>query len=160
MSINDEDMFWRLIEEAWSASAPELARKRPGIARVVSAEDAEVLGEILTTVVVPALEVMLRGLSREELTDFDRVLERKLYELDRAEVQEHTDGSDDGFLYARGFIVGMGRAHYDEVNKDPSMAIMNMEGESLCYLPSRVFEERFGGQISVSGISRESCSKP
>ncbi len=41
---------------------------------------------------------------------FDRMLERKLplYNVDRQEIQEVTDGSDDGFLYARGFIVALG----------------------------------------------------
>jgi hypothetical protein len=33
------------------------------------------------------------------------VLERTLYDIDRADIQAVTDGSDDGFLYARGFVV-------------------------------------------------------
>ena len=50
-----------------------------------------------------------RELPGGELTSLDRVLERKLYDIDRADVQAVTDGSEDGFLYARGFIVAMGR---------------------------------------------------
>jgi hypothetical protein len=58
----------------------------------------------------------------EELTSLDRVVERKLYDLDREDVHEVTDGSDDGFLYARGFIVAMGKDFYGAVLANPSVA--------------------------------------
>lgn len=44
-------------------------------------------------IVIPTLE----KLKKADLLEFDRILERKLYEFDRADVHEHTDG-DDGFL--------------------------------------------------------------
>jgi hypothetical protein len=50
--------------------------------------------------VIPSLLATLEQLSQNDLLAFDQILERKLFEIDRAEVQEQTDGSDDGFLYA------------------------------------------------------------
>jgi hypothetical protein len=74
-------------------------------------------------------------------------------------VQEVTDGSDDGFLYARGFIVALGKAFYDAVVANPEMAICDAECEEICYLPTHVHEERFGAWPETgSGISRESCT--
>lgn len=75
--------------------------------------------------------------------------------MDRAEVQEHTDGSDDGFLYARGFIVAAGRAYYDAVNADPSVAVMDLECEEMCYLSWHLYLDKYG-EIPASGFSRES----
>jgi hypothetical protein len=88
---------------------------------------------------------------------FDRILERKLYDLDRAEIHEHTDGSDDGFLYARGFIVAAGKDYYDAVLAKPSTARMDLECEEMCYLSWELYEENFG-VLPPSEISRESCS--
>ena len=106
---------------------------------------------------MPALEAALEELPKDELLAFDRILERKLYEIDRSEIQEYTDGSDDGFLYCRGFIVAAGQAYYDAVNKDPSRAMMDLECEDLCYLPMRVYAEKFG-DMPDSEISRETAS--
>ena len=58
------------------------------------------------------LEGRCRGLPADELTSLDRVVERKLWEIDRADVHAVTGGSDDGFLYSRGFAVEMGREFY------------------------------------------------
>jgi hypothetical protein len=105
------------------------------------------------------LRAYLNELPQADLLEYDRILERKLYDIDRSEIQEFTDGSDDGFLYARGFIVSVGRTYYDAVNHDPSKAIMNAECEDLCYLPHHIYRERFG-EGPKSGISRESASNP
>jgi hypothetical protein len=148
-----EDRFWSLIDDAWTKAAPRLAKQRAK----VTEKNAEALSAAFDDV-LPVLEKALGKLSRDELIGFDRHLERSLYELDRAKVQEHTDGSDDGFLYARGFIVGVGRAYYDLVRKDPAKAIGDMEEERLTYLPHRVFEERFDEDLPPSEISRETGS--
>jgi hypothetical protein len=49
------------------------------------------------------------GLPGDELATFDRILERQLYEIDRADIHAATGGSDDGFLYSRGFVVALGQ---------------------------------------------------
>lgn len=152
----DEQRFWTLIESAWQSIGGK-AKTRAKLAEGnLDEEKAEKLVVWLDDV-VPALEKLLDPLSRDELLEFDRHLEAKLYEIDRMDVQEFTDGSDDGFLYARGFIVACGQAYFDAVNMDPSRALMDFECEAICYLPMRLYEHKFG-PMPASKISRESCS--
>ncbi len=152
----DESQFWSMIESAWK-SAGGKAKAREKLARGKLSEDGvDELQESLKEV-IPSLREALGRLSAEDLLAFDRILERKLFEIDRAEIQEHTDGSDDGFLYARGFIVVAGRAYFDAVNADPSRAMMDLWCEDMCFLPQIIYEEKFG-QMPGSEISRESCS--
>jgi hypothetical protein len=154
----DEDRFWQMIEDAWTTSAPPLARKRPGVSPKATNADAEAVSKALSSKVVPALAKALGDLTRDELIAFDRILEAKLYDLDRADIQAETDGSDDGFLYARGYIVGTGQAYCRAVLSDPKRAFTDMEEERIAYLPQDVFEERFDEHIPPSGISRETGS--
>jgi hypothetical protein len=106
---------------------------------------------------VEELRDELSGMSQEDLLAFDRILERKLFDIDRAEIQEHTDGSDDGFLYARGFIVAAGKDYYDAVNSKPATGKMDLECEDICYVSLHIYDDRFA-DMPKSGISRESCS--
>ncbi|MDX2565407.1 DUF4240 domain-containing protein [Streptomyces sp. TX20-6-3] len=161
-AAEDEERFWALLEAAWVPLGPEpnkarqaLMTRRPGaVANISFLEGAfAALLENLTR--------DCRGLSGVELTDLDRVLERKLYDIDRADVQAVTDGSDDGFLYARGFIVALGRHFYDAVVRDPEAAVLDGECEEMCYLFAHEYRDRFGGFPETgSGISRESGSNP
>jgi uncharacterized protein DUF4240 len=106
-----------------------------------------------------ALADQCRALPGGELTSLDRVLERKLYDIDRADIQAVTDGSDDGFLYARGFIVTMGRDFYNAVAGDPQVAVLDAECEEMCYFFAHLYRGRFGEFPETgSGIFRESCS--
>ena len=152
----DESRFWAMIETAWKAVGGKLKVRQKLADGNLSEEKAEELLEVLEQV-IPALRGNLNQLSAADLLAFDRILERKLYDIDRAEIQEHTDGSDDGFLYARGFIVAAGRGYYDAVNGKPSIALMNLECEEMCYLSLHIYEEKFG-DLPQSGISRESHS--
>jgi hypothetical protein len=70
-----------------------------------------------------------RGLPADELTRLDRVVERKLWELDRADVHAVTGGSADGFLYSRGFVVAMGREFCDAVTGDPERCCDRRPGD-------------------------------
>ena len=152
----DDSRFWAMIESAWQAVGGKLKVRQNLADGKLSDEKAEELLESLEDVIA-ALRENLSHLSAADLLTFDRILERKLYDIDRAEIQEHTDGSDDGFLYARGFIVAAGRGYYDAVNAKPSVALMDLECEEMCYLSLHVHEEKFG-EVPQSGISRESCS--
>ena len=60
------------------------------------------------------------------------ILERKLYDIDRADIHERTDGSDDGFLYCRGFIVGMGQRYYEAVRTNPDVAARRTPSARRC----------------------------
>ena len=97
-SDDEENRFWALLAEAQSKAG-------------VSARSA-----------LTILKELCEDMSSAELTDLDRVVERKLHDLDRADVHAVVGGSDDGFLYARGFIVGSGREAYYAVLADPTSA--------------------------------------
>lgn len=162
----NEERFWDLIEAAWAPLGDEAGRARHALAT----RDPEVAGYELPafTVVEKGLGAFvdnLRGLARDlgsaELTDLDRVAERMLHDIDRSDVHAVTDGSDDGFLYARGFIVALGREFYTAVSADPRLAVEDAGCESVCYLFAHLHHERFGAFPDTgSGISRESCTNP
>ncbi len=153
----DENRFWSMIEAAWdSVSGKAESRQRLAEGKL-SEDDAYALQEALADEVVPALREQLDSLPADELLAFDRILERKLYDIDRADIQERTDGSDDGFLYCRGFIVGMGRRYFTAVLANPDVAVMDAECEEMCYLPWHLHREKFG-EVPPSEISRETQS--
>jgi len=98
-------------------------------------------------------------LTGDELTALDRVVERKLYDIDSADLHAVTGGSQDGFLYARGFVVAMGRGFYYAVAADVQMAVPWAELEEMCYFFAHLHHERYSSfPATGSGISRESCS--
>jgi hypothetical protein len=153
----DEDRFWSMIESAWEVAGSKAKPRQRLAAGRLSEEGAYSLQEVLDEEVIPALQDQLAGLSAKELLAFDRILERKLYDIDRADIQERTDGSDDGFLYCRGFIVGMGRGYYEAVRANPDRAVVDAECEAMCYLSWHLYHEKFG-EVPSSGISRETQS--
>jgi len=146
--------FWAMIESAWEAIGGKVKARQKLATGKLSEDRAEALQEILEDV-IPALQKRLDLLGAEDLLAFDRILERKLYDIDREDIHAYTDGSDDGFLYARGFIVAMGKQYYDAVLARSSTALMDLECEEMCYLSSHLYEEKFG-VLPASEISRES----
>ncbi|MBM7809587.1 DUF4240 domain-containing protein [Saccharothrix algeriensis] len=162
MTENDEARFWALLENAWAGVGPEANEVRAALVKRDLDEEAfaeaAVLEEHLEAVLA-ALRRSCAELSGEELTALDRVVERKLHEIDRRDVHEVTDGSDDGFLYARGFIVGLGQEFYEAVARDPRVAVPDAECEALCYFFAHLHADRFGGFPGTgSGISRETAT--
>lgn len=151
-----ENTFWQMIEESWQVVGGRVEERQALAQGELPEDDAFALLEDLEEV-VDSLTERLEDLNKEDLVAFDRILERKLYDIDRAEIQEYTDGSDDGFLYCRGFIVAAGQAYYDAVNRDPSRALVDLECEDLCYLPVQIYEDRFG-DFPQSDLCRETCS--
>lgn len=152
----DEKQFWSMIEESWQTVGGKAKPRQKLAEGKLSAAKADELMEDLEEV-IPALQKSLGTLSRKDLLAFDRILERKLYDIDREEIHEHTDGSDDGFLYARGFIVAIGQGYYDAVNAQPAVAMMDLECEEMCYLSFHVYSEKYG-EMPLSDISRETAS--
>ena len=156
----DEARLWALIEAAWAPLGPgvrqarqELVTRHPG-----SPADISVLKGVLPTF-LDILAGCSCGLPADELTRLDRVVERKLWELDRADVHAVTGGSNDGFLYSRGFVVAMGREFCDAVTGDPEMGVRYAECEEMCYFFAHLCDDQFGEFPDTgSGISRESRS--
>ncbi|MEV6346753.1 hypothetical protein [Actinoplanes sp. NPDC051851] len=162
-SVVEEDRFWSLLESAWEACGPEAQRAREALVSRDPAADEDGVDALDTWIkqFLANLESLSVDLSSDELTDLDRVLERRLYDIDREEIHEFTDGSDDGFLYCRGFIVAAGRRFYDAVDAAPGMAVLDAECESMCYFFANIHHKRFGDYPDTgSGISRESGSNP
>ena len=159
-SAEDEARFWARVEAAWAQCSAEANRVRRALAARAPGPDTDLSAvEGALPVFLGTLADQCRQLPGGELTSLDRVLERKLYDIDRADIQAVTDGSEDGFLYARGFIVAMGRDFYDAVTSDPQVAVMDAECEEMCYFFGHLYRERFGEFPETgSGISRESCS--
>ncbi len=153
----DEARFWSMIESAWRRAGGHARARRRLSKGTLPEEEVQALGEHALDEVVPRLQESLDRLTERELLKFDRILERKLHDIDRADIHEHTDGSDDGFLYSRGFIVAAGRTYYEAVSAKPSLAMMDIECEDICYLPARIYQEKFG-EMPASGISRETGS--
>jgi hypothetical protein len=152
----DDERFWATIDSAWGDIGGQTKPRRKLAAGKLSEDDADELAESLEDF-IPALQEQLDGLSADELLAFDRILERKLYDIDRADIHVYTEGSDDGFLYVRGFIVAAGKTYYEAVSANPAIAMMDMECEDMCYLPWHMFREKFG-DVPSSDISRETCS--
>jgi hypothetical protein len=153
----DETRFWSMIEDAWRDVHGAAAARRKLAQGTLDEERAMELTDQSLDEFVPALRASLEQLTKDELLQFDRILERKLYDIDRADIHEYTDGSDDGFLYSRGFIVAAGRAYYEAVKADPSRAMMDLECEDLCYLPFHIYTAKFG-ETPDSDTSRETGS--
>ena len=155
-----EARFWSLIEAAWASLGPEVRQARQALLVRPAGSPVE------TSVVAGALPGFLdalashcRRLPGAELASLDQVLEHRLWEIDRADVHAVTGGSDDGFLYARGFIVAMGREFYGSVVDTPQTAVPWTEREEMCYFFAQLYRDRFGDFLDTSsGISRESGS--
>ncbi len=162
----NEQTFWQIIDQAWN-SDEGLTAFRDAVLASLESESAkesfeEGFGEEDPCIpnedaFMAALEGSLDGLSQSDLQQFDNILERKLYDIDRQEIHEFTDGSDDGFLYCRGFIVAMGQTYYNAVNTTPSNAMFDWECEAMTYVSHFLYEKKFG-EMPDSGISRETCS--
>ena len=152
--------MWSLVETAWAPLGPEVRQARQELVVRPPGSRANV------SVVAGALRAFLdiladhcRDLPADVLTSLDRVVERKFWEIDRAGVHAVTGGSDDGFLYSRGFVVAMGPEFCDAVAADPEMGVPYAECEEMCYFFAHLSHEWFGEFPDTgSGISRESRS--
>ncbi|MET8278694.1 DUF4240 domain-containing protein [Micromonospora sp. NPDC005174] len=165
----DEARLWALIESAWAELGAEpQALRRALVERDPADDDDEPDDDERSSAIdrwlppfLDRLTHLSAGLSTQELTDLDRVVERKLHDIDRDDIHEVTDGSDDGFLYCRGFIVALGRDYYEAVRATPALAVFDAECESMCYFFAHLHNDRFGSWPETgSGISRESFGNP
>lgn len=153
----DGDQFWHLIEAAWKSVDTENTRASLAIPSL--SQDAASSLEDLLPSMLAQLRTSLARLTPRNLAAFDRILEEKLFELDRQSIHEVLDGSDDGFLYARGFVVAMGQAYFDSVLVSPQAAVEDTECEEFCYFPAELHEELYGTWPQHgTGKSRESFS--
>jgi hypothetical protein len=153
-----EQIFWEIIENSWGDS-PKLDKQR---AKALKNNDEALLEELSQALYETILEnynKRLLTLGQDDFTAFIHILEEKLYHIDRKEIQEFTDGSDDGFLYARCFILGMGQQYYEMIDNEPSKATYDLEAEIFGFSVYRQYEEKFGEEFDRNSIHCiESCS--
>ncbi len=142
----NEQSFWEIIEKSW-ADSPSLDKLRADVLETNDEELLQELSEKLEDEIVENYQKSLLLLDKEDFTKFIHILEEKLFKIDREEIQKYTDGSDDGFLYCRCFIVGMGEAYYNMVDDKPSDAAMDLEAETFGFTAYSVYEEKFGEEF-------------
>jgi len=116
---------------------------------------------------IAPLEVRLSMRSEAELFAFEEALSQKLYAIDGEQFADQAGesaGSDDGFLYARCYVVAKGRAFYEAVKSDPSRMPKSIEQwcEALLYPHRKAWAEQAEGDPSgwpfVATVSYESGS--
>jgi hypothetical protein len=146
-----EQHFWELIETSWAVS-PELNESRSKALQTNNEEDLEKLSVQLGDTILENYRQKLFLLDQENLTKYIHILEEKLYKIDREEIHEYTDGSDDGFLYCRCFIIGMGKEYYKMVDKNPAKATPDLEAEDFGFLAYKVYQEKFGEEFERNSV--------
>ncbi|MEK7725235.1 MAG: DUF4240 domain-containing protein [Acidobacteriota bacterium] len=153
-----EQEFWQIIELSWQDS-PYLYKKRT---KVLETNDEDLLTELSEEVyetITENCKNRLQRLDRKALTAFILLSEEKLYKIDREEIHKFTDGSDDGFLYCRCFILGMGEQYFNMIDKEPAKATIDLEAEAFGFAGYEVFEEKFGEEFERNTVCCiESCS--
>jgi len=87
---------------------------------------------------IEPLEAALSLKAESELFAFEEVLSKKLHSIDGEEFADNagdSGGSDDGFLYARCYVVAKGREFYEAVKADPRRMPKSIEQwcEALLY---------------------------
>ena len=152
------DQFWKIIELSWK-DAPQQDEIRNNALNTNDPELLQEAGFALENSLLPNYKQRLYQLGKEDLTAFIHILEERLYNIDRQEIHEYTDGSDDGFLYCRCFILGMGQQYYTMVDEDPSKATMDIEAERWGFFAYSVYQEKFHEEFERYSIhSIETCS--
>jgi hypothetical protein len=146
-----EQEFWKIIELSWK-DLPNADKKRADALETNDEELLEELSEFLTGEILEKYKKRLLLLDKKEFTEFIHILEERLFNLDREEIHEFTDGSDDGFLYCRCFILGMGEEYYNLIDKNPSKAKFDLEAESFGFSVYQIYEEKFGEEFDIYSV--------
>jgi hypothetical protein len=106
--------------------------------KLIASVDLEALEAGDEVAAIEPLQERLGSLSVPDLEMFEEHLSQCLHALDGqvfADESGEAGGSDDGFLYARCYVVARGRAHYEAALKNPKLMpkILDHWCESLLY---------------------------
>jgi Protein of unknown function (DUF4240) len=118
---------------------------------------------------IAPLTVALATQTEADMEAFEEHLARALYDLDtraHADSSGESGNSDDGFLYARCYVVAQGREHYEKVLADPAAMPKTLEEwcEPLLFVGAKAWAELTGGDMDSwcpeTSVSYESGSNP
>lgn len=135
--------------------------------RLIATIDTKALNDGREDAAINPLHQALGGKSEAELFEFEEILSRQLYAIDGEEFADNageSGGSDDGFLYARCFVVAAGREFFELVKADPSQMPKSIERwcETLLYPHREVWAEITGRDQSEwpfsASVSYETAS--
>jgi Protein of unknown function (DUF4240) len=106
------------------------------------------------------LKTVLLALPAEDICAFSLALDDMMYALDRRDIHDVTDGSDDGFEYMRLWIISRGRAYCESVIADPHNAPQwgDEENEDFGYVAEDAFEAKEGAPFPTS-VRRHKTSR-
>ncbi len=136
------DAFWELIESAWSEH-PALLKKRDKAIADGNRKALVALADDIEDTILDDYQDSLYELERDELTAFIQHLEERLYNIDREAIMDAAGSSEEGFVYARCYIVAMGRRYYGLVEGDPSKAVPDAEAEGFGFTAYSIYADRF-----------------
>jgi hypothetical protein len=123
----DQSTFWRLIAKI----------------------DQDALREGDEEGAVEPLGEALAECTPADIHEFENILAQRLFDIDGevyADEAEESGQSDDGFLYARCFVVAQGKQQYDAVKADPTKMPKSLDQwcESLLYVSQRAWAAATG----------------
>ncbi|MEO1514445.1 MAG: hypothetical protein AAFV95_05510 [Bacteroidota bacterium] len=139
----NESVFWQVIESAW-ATYPALDATRKRAISLNQSDALQQLAIVMEQAVVPAMGIKLMALSREDLKEFIRLMEYKMYQLDTPILFQYTRLSEVCFIHARAIVIGLGKTYFDLVQRHPSKVTPFLEAEYIATLAYKVYEEQFG----------------
>jgi hypothetical protein len=169
---NDREAFVREVE---SERAKPPARRDPGPRRPVpgSSMTEDQFWSLIAAIdpdrgdAKPTVEPLISNLSRlegENICEFAEILAEKLYRLDEERFAAHAGdagGSDDGFLYARCYVVAKGKEYYDKVSQKPKEFPKDCELEWLLSAASEAYFLKTGDDLDhTTHYSFETGSNP
>ncbi|RAJ83475.1 uncharacterized protein DUF4240 [Chitinophaga dinghuensis] len=142
----DEQQFWALIDASWKDIPGADKMRQTGI-RTNEPELIFELSELLSVEIASCIKTRLLDLEKADLVRFIRILEAKLHQINREEIHFYTDGSDEGFLYCRAFIVGMGEAYFNLIDRHPAYATCDAEAEIISFIGYAAYSDNFGHEF-------------
>jgi len=138
----EEDKYWNIIENSWTDS-PLVNSLRKEALRTNKKKDIYDLTNKIDKKIKANYIKRLELLSKEEYQEYICWFDEKLYKIDRKVIYQYTDGGDDGFIYVRMFIVGMGKEYYSTIKENPEKAYFEMDAESFGFQMYETYFERF-----------------
>lgn len=114
----------------------------PEFWQLIALIDVSALDDNREDQAIEPLEAALSSKAESELFAFEEVLSQKLYSIDGEEFGNNagdSGGSDDGFLYARCYVVARGREFFEAVKSNPKRMPKSIDQwcEDLLY-PHRI----------------------